>query len=277
MTKDAKPSKAVGAFWSRQKIKERHADDQLFWMPPVLPKPAVPPETAPAEELPFVLDEGQLKAASYNLKMGSEVYVTPVSESDAKSVQMLTPGQAFVIPAGQFAFLLTHEAVKVPPDAIALVALRAIELKFKGMINVSGFHIDPGYNGRLIFAVYNASPGSIHLREGQVLFEIFFADLDRETDLDYTKSGSNTPMLRIEPRFIQSFAGEFQTLKGLDAKIDDVESELDGRIHTIEKEQSIIRWASALLLGAIIAFGVRECSLPANAAVPILVHGDVHG
>lgn len=259
MTKAASvPKKGMpGAFWSRQKILARNQEGPIFWLPG--PGPLF-------EEIDYELDEGRLKAASYNLKMGQEAYITPVSESDPKSVRMLKPDEAFVIPPGQFAFLLTHEAIAVPDNALALVALRAIELKFQGLVNVSGFHVDPGYRGRLIFAVYNAGPGQIHLREGQILFEVFFSDLDQETDQNYLASTNKSPIFRIEPRFIGPIAGEFETLKGLRNKIEDIESDLEDRIHALEREQSVVRWASALLLGAVIAFGVRECAPPAKAA-----------
>lgn len=208
----------------------------------------------------YELDDKRLKAASYNLKMGAEAYVTPVSDTDPKSVRTLKPGETFRIPPGQFAFLLTHEAVHVPDDAFALLALRARELQFQGLINVSGFHVDPGYNGRLVLAVYNAGPREVHLSEGDALFEVFFADLDNPTERPYRKSSANDPIFRIEPKLISAIAGEFETLKGLNNKIDGVEADLEERIHSLEREQSVTRWAAALILGALIAFGVRECA-----------------
>lgn len=244
-------------FWSRQRIEERHRRDVLFW----LPGPA--PDYSRQD---YELDtEKRLRAASYNMLMGSEVYVTPASESDVRSVRMLSEGEGFYIPPGQFAFLLTHEAVNVPADAFAFLALRAKALKFQGLLNVSGFHVDPGYNGRLVLAVYNAGPGQIHLRQGQPLFEVFFADLDRSTDKPYAD-----PIFRIEPGFISPIAGQFETLKGLKGQLEEVRSDLDDRIHVIEREQGIIRWGSALLIGAVIAMGVKECSTKSVANTLVL-------
>jgi dCTP deaminase len=48
-----------------------------------------------------------------------------------------------------------------------------------GLINVSGFHVDPGFYGKLIYAVYNAGPSEIHLSRGTEMFLIWFADLDK--------------------------------------------------------------------------------------------------
>lgn len=250
-----KPSLS-GGFWSAQKIIDRHTADKLFWLP----------SAAGDQRLDYELDQGRLRGASYNLKMGGEAYISPVSDSDPKSVRQLKPYEAFRIPSGQFAFLLTHEAVCVPDDALALVALRARELQFKGLINVSGFHIDPGYDGRLVLAVYNAGPGEVHLREGDTLFEVFFADLDQPTDRPYRGSQNKRPLFRIEPAVISGVSGQFETLKGLRNRIDDVEADLNERIHSVEREQSITRWASALILGALITFGVKECTAGQSTA-----------
>lgn len=72
-------------------------------------------------------------------------------------------------PPGQFAFILAEETVRVPPSAMAFISMRAT-FKMKGLVNVSGFHVDPGWNGPLIFAVHNAGPGPVHLQRGLPLF-----------------------------------------------------------------------------------------------------------
>jgi hypothetical protein len=47
--------------------------------------------------------------------------------------------EAFTIPPGQFAFLLTKEVVSVPADALAFISIR-VKTKFRGLVNVSGWH-----------------------------------------------------------------------------------------------------------------------------------------
>ncbi|WP_152485768.1 hypothetical protein [Euryhalocaulis caribicus] len=60
--------------------------------------------------------------------------------------------------------------------------------KFEGLINVSGFHVDPGWNGHLVYAVYNAGPRAISLSRGEDLFLIWFAELDQcEYDPKYVR------------------------------------------------------------------------------------------
>lgn len=247
----------MGAFWSKERIRQRHSVRPLFWLPG--------PPPAYARPRPEPLVEAQLRGASYSLLMGNEAYVTPVTDTDPRSIRKLKSSDAFVIPPGQFAFLLTHEAVHVPNNAIGLIALRARALKFRGLVNVSGFHIDPGYVGRLVVAVYNAGPGEIHLKQGQALFEVFFADLDQATN-PYEPSNGKRELYSIETEFISSIAGKFETLAGLKNKIEDVQDELEERIHSLEREQSVIRWAAALIVAFLITFGVRECAPSAASA-----------
>jgi dCTP deaminase len=123
----------------------------------------------------------QVDANAYNLRMGDRYFRTADEESkDDQTKVFLTEGQPFSIPAGQFAFLLTRETVNVPGNAMAFISMRT-GIKFQGLINVSGFHVDPGYSGKLLYAVYNASPSPVQICEGEAIFKIWFADLDRES------------------------------------------------------------------------------------------------
>jgi dCTP deaminase len=193
----------------------------------------------------------RLDRASYRLRVGDEVYISPSTTSQPQTKQLLKERASCAIPAGQFGFLITEEEVKIPNDAIAFIALRSKAAKFRGLVNVSGFHVDPGYRGRLIFAVFNAGPGPVHVSRGDEWFEIFFADLVGTTE------GIKPGYHDIPSDLITPIAGEFQTYSGLNSKIDTTRRELETGIHKIEREQSVVRWATALILGAIIAFAVR--------------------
>jgi dCTP deaminase len=110
-------------------------------------------------------DPTKVDCAAYTLRVGSEIYVSPSeSEQDPKkiTIQKLDPSQCFTIPAGQFAFLLTEEKITVPLGAIAFISMKS-GIKLRGLVNVSGFHVDPGYSGHLIFAVFNAGPKDVEM------------------------------------------------------------------------------------------------------------------
>lgn len=136
-------------------------------------------------------DEARVDCNSYRIRMGNEYYCTSDSGNafwDSATKQTISPGASFIVAPGQFGFLLSNESIKVPSDAMAFISIRA-KIKFRGLINVSGFHIDPGYDGKLIFSVFNAGPSNIHISEGEEIFLIWFADLDRASTRIKEKPG----------------------------------------------------------------------------------------
>jgi dCTP deaminase len=148
----------------------------------------------PALVKPF--DLARIDCAAYTLALGPEAYVTSdqrMEGSPTTGIKVeLEPGGQFRIPPGQFAFLLTEEEVTVPNNAMALISIKAT-YKFKGLVNVSGFHVDPGWKGRLIFSVHNSGPASVILSRGAPAFLIWYIDLDQTSA--YVKDG--------KPRFEQ--------------------------------------------------------------------------
>ena len=188
--------------------------------------------------------------AAYTLAIGSEVYVSPnEQEKDPTrvTIKKLESGEPFPIPPGQFAFLLTDETVRVPTDALALISIRA-KVKFRGLVNVSGFHVDPGYHGQLTFAVYNAGPVPIHLRQGERIFLIWYADLDADAD---GKNELTAPGLDME--VIAGIAGQVPSYAGLAKRIEDVSE----RVHGVEKRQQAIQALLALVAGGVITWLFR--------------------
>ena len=160
----------------------------------------------------------QIDCAAYQLKMGKEVYVTPdyqVSRLSSHTKILLSEDQDFTIPPGQFAFLLTEERIRIPENVLGFISLRTT-YKFKGLINVSGFHVDPGFEGHLIYAVYNAGPTQIHLARGMQLFLIWFAELDR---VDHEFVRNQPPLVNISPDLITNIPGEILTLQSLSQEI----------------------------------------------------------
>ena len=161
-------------------------------------------------------DPKAVDCAAYTLRVGDEIYVSPdqkIKNPDRHTRQTLTKGESFAIPPGQCSFLLTEEEVMVPNDALAFISIKG-RIKFKGLINISGFHVDPGYSGRLLFSVLNAGPKPLHLRQGQKLFLIWFADLDGPTEQKKKDRGSDG----IDPEMVNGISGEILSLQSLSDK-----------------------------------------------------------
>ena len=215
---------------------------------------------------PFV--SGRVDCAAYRLSIGPEIYVSPndqTADPTTVTIRNLSEGEAFTIPPGQFAFLLTEEVVTVPADALAFISIRA-KTKFRGLVNVSGFHVDPGYRGQLTFAVFNAGPVPVHLKRGKEIFLIWYASLDRETT--FKKDG--TIHKGIDSELVTAIAGELQSFAGLSKKIGDVNNALSVRVHKIEREQTRCRAIAAAALTLFIALAASWIAngIPSRSAPP---------
>lgn len=185
-----------------------------------------------------------MQQGAYELSVGGEAYIT--SEKGKKSI--VAPDTPITIPPGQFGLLITREIVKVPIKAIAFISIRA-GTKFRGLVNVSGFHVDPGYNDRLMFSVYNAGSQNIVLDYDQPLFLIWFADLDDNTEKPY-------PTRHGEPRCISAkdimkIQGEVASPAELKKQLDDLKTEVEKKFHTVEQSRLYNRGLILLLLGAV--------------------------
>lgn len=207
-------------------------------------------------------DPSRIDCAAYTLCVGEEIYVSPDQKIDASmrhTKQLLSTDEGFTIPPGQFAFLLTSESVKVPVDAIAFISIKA-RLKFSGLINISGFHVDPGYEGRLLFSVLNAGPKPLHRANGQPLFLIWYAYLDGSTSQHKTEHGFE----KIESSVLNGISGEILSLQSLSEELRALEDRLTKKIREQEVETAkstqlrvwIVRVGTGLLL-LLIGWGLK--------------------
>ena len=206
-------------------------------------------------------DQQNIESAAYILHLGEEVFITQdttkLVPKDRYTPQRLTdepPGNTVSIEPGQFAFLLTQEVVRIPLNAIAFISMKA-SYKFKGLINVSGFHVDPGFDGKLKFGVYNAGPQPIILSKGIGLFQIFFADLDGRTEKGY--SGRTFKANNIDSNLIQGMTGQVFSPIFLQTKINSLEEKqrlLETKITKITTGAGVIAVIAGLIFAGLKIF-----------------------
>nr|WP_290222525.1 hypothetical protein [Trichocoleus desertorum] len=186
---------------------------------------------------PFNAD--RIESASYELCLGEEAYISSLPDTPIKDRKkfFIKERETVAIPPGQFAFLITFETVTVPDNAIAFISMK-FGIKAKGMVNVSGFHVDPGYSGRLIFAVYNAGPLNFHVQHGDRLFCIWFADLDDKDDSPHNKPGFDSI-----PTSLMNSPDAVSSLPSLVKRLDDLEK----KVETYSVKQALI-WTFVFFL-----------------------------
>lgn len=220
----------------------------MFWGPERLRK-----------ELPSRIGKGKfnedrIDGASYKLSIGDEIYVSPTAEAtdpSTKSIVRLKSGEAFTIPPGQFAFILTKEVVKVGCKEMAFISMRA-KTKYRGLVNVSGFHVDPNFEGHLSFAVFNAGPVAVHLRQGQPIFLIWYTEIS-----DPVSKPRKSGPWRIQSEWISGIGGKLHSLASLASSVDDVEQRLQSRLDAVGRELAIFRVVAAIAVTALVGILIR--------------------
>lgn len=171
-------------------------------------------------------DPARIDCSAYQLTLGAECFVTPnFGDPQPRLKRKLENSETeVVIPPGQFAFLLTEEDIAMPDDAMGFISLRS-GVKLQGLINVSGFHVDPGYQGKLIYSVFNAGPANIHLERGQAIFLLWLADLDRKSSPSYKKPNKKQ-ITSINSKLISEVDRPLHSLQSLSGKVEQLQSEL---------------------------------------------------
>ena len=169
-------------------------------------------------------DPDNIDSACYNLALGSEVFVSPTPDTplkDRKIINLKDDTDTVIIPPGQFAFLITEEKVSIPRNSIGFISIR-FGMKAQGIINVSGFHVDPGYNGKLVFAIFNASGFPKVLKKGERMFSIWLSSLEDYDSKPRTKLGyARMPLDFIDAKNPES------SIPVLAEKIEDIEKRIE--------------------------------------------------
>lgn len=191
-------------------------------------------------------DSDNIDCAAYTLHIGPEVFVTPdhyESNPSHNTKRTLGDKEAFNIPSGQFAFLLTEETICISNKCIGFISMKA-STKFKGLVNVSGFHVDPGYKGRLVFSVFNAGPMPIKLQRGMPLFLMWLSDLDRQTE----KKKDHAAITELELKIIDPIHGPIFSPQAISESVKSFKNEIKEDVHRIDKKISSLMVAASFLV-----------------------------
>ncbi|MCK4351812.1 hypothetical protein KAW65_00200 [candidate division WOR-3 bacterium] len=160
----------------------------------------------------FTLTSGTFQSANCNLRIGESYYLStnprPQRFSNKHDIAIMTPGE--------FAILTTYEYIYIPWDLIGLISVR-FGYKNRGLVNISGFHVDPGFHGKLLFSLYNAGPKNIILKYKEPVFMIMFEEIKSEIYRGY--EGPLVGQEDIPMDMLKTIAGPSVSLKSLEKKI----------------------------------------------------------
>lgn len=205
-------------------------------------------------------DEDRVVNCSYELSLGEQVYITG---EIAKTRRLLGPREQINIPPGQFAQLLTREVIAIPADSLGLISMKSA-MKLRGLVNVSGFHVDPGFKGHLLFSVYNAGPNDIVLSQGTPTFLVWYATLDTGTSDVY--KGKRAGLHEISDEDVMRLQGDVYTPHSLAQRLTELERQsLSERVGKLERtvqsrfrrREFIAAIAAAAIGGALAVLGIQ--------------------
>jgi deoxycytidine triphosphate deaminase len=95
-------------------------------------------------------------------------------------------GSELVVSPGEMVFVMSKETLTLPQNVFSQLSTRRKMTEF-GIITLGGLAIDPGYNGKLLFGLYNISSENFKLVPDAKLVGAVFHELeDDELLADYT-------------------------------------------------------------------------------------------
>lgn len=183
--------------------------------------------------------------------MGDE-YFTTNTETATKSV--LAEKEQFVIEPGQFALLITKEIISIPASKLGFISVKA-GIKFRGLINVSGFHVDPGFHGRLKFSVYNAGSRAITLEEGQRMFPLWLSEFTEELADDQVYTGRHQNQQGISTDDVSKIEGAVLSPAVLDKKIREVDTKVGQLDTTVRNKDANVTKYGGIIIAILVAIG----------------------
>jgi dCTP deaminase len=164
-------------------------------------------------------DKKLTKQASYDLRLGEEIYIV-----GKRAPEKLSEKNPYIsLQPGQFAILTCYEEISIPKDILAFIALKT-SFKFQGLVNISGFHVDPTHKGTLLFAVQNVGPSDIRLKFKEPTFAIFFSML-APGGIGETRDGD--PSVNFKPKLKGIRLQDVQVLGGGSVSLSKLRKDLD--------------------------------------------------
>jgi deoxycytidine triphosphate deaminase len=121
-------------------------------------------------------DAAALESCSYDVRVGSWGVIGGSGQE-----RDLTGDQGLELPPGGYAGLVSWERFRLPLDVFARLGAKR-SYSYDGIILLTGSLVDPGYEGHLLFGVYNASQKRYVLRRGAKICSVVFERLPREVE-----------------------------------------------------------------------------------------------
>ncbi|MGA2407165.1 MAG: hypothetical protein ABSF81_10500 [Bacteroidales bacterium] len=115
-------------------------------------------------------EQNCLEASSYDIRIGAKGVV------GGEGIELDLKKEALELSPGAYAGIISLEKLILPTNIFARIGSKRA-LSYDGIILLTGGIIDPGYEGHLLFGLYNASQRKVILRNGRKICNIVFERL----------------------------------------------------------------------------------------------------
>lgn len=161
----------------------------------------------------FVLSDDFLKA-----DFGSPTKISDVESNRKKDVCVMP---------GEVVYVLSKESLNIPTNMFMMLSANRGMSEY-GILTLGGFAVDPGYNGRLMFGLYNYSSTPFKLISGRKLVGGVFHKLDNGEELDVDKRRSPKSINEFPSHLVQIISDYSPTgIKTIEDAIEKLKSELN--------------------------------------------------
>jgi deoxycytidine triphosphate deaminase len=126
-----------------------------------------------------------LEASSYDIRVGLKGIV------GGEGTELDLHKDALELAPGPYVGVISLELLMLPPDICARIGSKRA-LSYDGVFLLTGSIVDPGYDGHLLFGLYNASQRRVLIRHGRKICNIVFEQLPDAPE----KQAPSDPALR---------------------------------------------------------------------------------
>jgi deoxycytidine triphosphate deaminase len=144
-----------------------------------------------------------LDACSYDVRVGRKGIVGGQGQEVDLAERPMEVGP------GAYAAVISEEKVKLPRNVVARINSKR-SFSYEGIALLTGTQVDPGYEGHLLFAFYNASSRRFVVRRGRAICSLVFEALES----DVTRPKASDPDL-LRGDFPDKFVNEIANMEVL--------------------------------------------------------------
>lgn len=124
---------------------------------------------------PETFDRGSLEASGYDIRVGAK----GVLGGEGREIDLRV--EPIQLGPGAYCGVISQEKVRLRDHVVARIGSKRA-LSYDGVILLTGTVVDPGYEGHLLFGLYNASQRRVQIRQGRKICNIVFERLAKRAD-----------------------------------------------------------------------------------------------